>query len=162
MLFEHARVIERYNSDLIWVETQIKTSCNACQHNKDCGTGIIAKSLTAKTNRVLVQCKHPVLEGETITLAVPEQGVVNAALLLYGLPLIMFMFALMISSWVLPSVMLTAVELLSLLIASFAGYLGFRLANILSRYWGGNQVLPQVVEQMSSCRVVDIEETTTS
>lgn len=141
MLYEKATVIERYNNELIWVETQIKTSCNACSHNSECGTGMIAKSLTPKSNNVLVECAHEVVAGEQITVAVPEQSIVSGAFILYGLPLILFMAALVVSHFFIQF------ELMSLGVALLFGWLGFYLARPLTKRFNQNQNLPYVVHE---------------
>lgn len=140
MLYEKAKVLQRYNQELIWVETQIKTSCNACTHNSECGTGMIAKSLTPKTNQVLVECTHEVNCGDQVTLAMPEQSIVSGALILYGLPLSLFMAALMLGH------LYIQFELISLLIACLFGGLGFYLARLLTKKFNQGKNLPYVVQ----------------
>ncbi len=151
MLYEQAKVVKRHNEDLIWVETQIKSSCDACQHNSECGTGLIAKTLAPKTNQVLVECKHKVEPEQMVTLAVPEQSIVLGSLLLYGLPLTFFMVGLVFSQ------RLVSTELFNLLIGILAGWFGFYIAKTLSQKLNQQALLPYVVEQISSASFVCIE-----
>ncbi|MCU4675936.1 SoxR reducing system RseC family protein [Catenovulum sp. 2E275] len=151
MLYEQAKVLKRHNADLIWVETQIKTSCNACQHNSDCGTGLVAKTLAPKTNQVLVECRHPVTEQTMVTIAVPEQSIVLGSLLLYGMPLAFFMLALVLTQNIL------SVELINLLAAGLFGWLGFMLAKKLSHKLNQHSMLPYVVEEIKASSFVCIE-----
>ena len=151
MLYEQAKVIKRHDKDLIWVETQIKSSCNACSQNNKCGTGMIAKTLAPKTNQVLVACEHRVEAEQMVTIAVPEQSIVLGSLILYGLPLVSFMLGLVLSQlWF-------EHELLNLTFALVTGTSGFLVAKYLSRTLNQKHALPYVVEKISSIPFVCIE-----
>jgi len=48
MIRETATVVA-VNGDTVTVEAAIKSTCNACQAQSDCGTGVISRALAPKT-----------------------------------------------------------------------------------------------------------------
>ncbi|AWB67061.1 hypothetical protein C2869_11725 [Saccharobesus litoralis] len=148
MLYENATFIERIDKHTIWVETQIKTSCNACQHNSECGTGVIAKSLTPKSNRVKALCSHTLAPKQQVVLQVSEQNMLAGAFVLYGLPLIMMILLMLAIEWLLQN------ELASI-VAGFIGLaLGLFMAKGISKKFNP---YPQVVEQPNTSIFTCIE-----
>lgn len=86
MLEEIATVVKS-QADGVWLKTQSVSSCNACQANNDCGTGVVAKALTPRENLFFVKSQLQLLEGQKVKIAVSEQQLLFAAALLYLLPL---------------------------------------------------------------------------
>lgn len=119
MIFETATVDSRHNEHLIWVETKIKTSCGSCQHNQQCGTGVIARTFTPKSNKVLVECDFDVEAGQTITVQINERNLISAAFLLYGLPLLMAFLVLLLLQLIQLS---EGWQILSTILAGAAGF----------------------------------------
>ncbi|NTS76425.1 SoxR reducing system RseC family protein [Catenovulum sp. SM1970] len=142
MLFEKARYLSRIDENTVWVETRIKTSCQSCQHNSSCGTGVIARAFSGKTNRVKAICRHSVKPDEIVTLQVAEQNIIQAAFILYGIPLLSI-----IISAVLLDHFFTAQpndDFYTLIGVFLGGVLGFKFA----KYQADKvAALPQVIEQ---------------
>lgn len=80
----------------VWLGTTPVATCNACQVSGDCGTGIVAKTMTPRQNRFFVSTTLSLLPGEQVTIATPEQQLVNAALLVYLLPLVLLLASAML------------------------------------------------------------------
>ncbi|WP_016955400.1 SoxR reducing system RseC family protein [Catenovulum agarivorans] len=142
MMYEKAIVAERYNPQLIWIQSQVKTTCGSCQHNKNCGTGVLASIMAKKTNRVLVECAEHVEVGQEVTVAIPEQNLLAASWLLYGLPLISFMLTLLVAQ------LFNWHELLVLLLSLVVMTLAFRSVKGLQKRFKSTQVLPHVVQSV--------------
>ena len=91
-------VVVALESDSLWVETIQKTACEACVAQKGCGTRVLSK-LTGKTNRIRVLAGGMSLQeielGQDVDIAIPEDVVVNAALMVYLLPVCTALF----TSW---------------------------------------------------------------
>ncbi|WP_111979111.1 SoxR reducing system RseC family protein [Algibacillus agarilyticus] len=139
MLYEKAVFLRRIDAKTALIETQIKTSCNACQHNSDCGTGLIAKTLTPKTNQVPVLCVGEFEQGDVVTVQIEEQNLLIAAAVLYGLPLMCMIAVMLICAQIafLP-------ELLTIVIGFLGLAFGFYIAKPISlRY----SKLPQIVDE---------------
>ena len=95
-------VVVAVESDSLWVETIQKTACEACLAQKGCGTRVLSK-LTGKTNRIRVLAGEMSLQeielGQDVDIAIPEDVIVNAALLVYLLPICTAVF----TSWLVGS-----------------------------------------------------------
>jgi sigma-E factor negative regulatory protein RseC len=135
----------------VWLGTTPVTTCNACHVSNDCGTGIVAKTMTPRQNRFFVQTDLPLLPGEQVTVATAGEQLVNAALLVYLLPLV-----LMISSALLVHLTLAAAEGWVMLGAAAGAGCGFLLARYFGARMAGQQhlsilaVLPTITIQHQS------------
>jgi len=106
MITETATVIG-VEGDEITVEAAIKSTCSSCQAQNDCGTGAISRALAPKTQQLTLRSPIPVYVGQSVTVGVPEAGVLSASAWLYLLPLFTFVGTLLLSTLVLPKVGLT-------------------------------------------------------
>lgn len=86
-MLEEIATVMKSQSDGVWLKTQSVSSCNACQANNDCGTGVVAKALTPRENLFFVKSPLQLLEGQKVKIAVSEHHLLSAAALLYLLPL---------------------------------------------------------------------------
>ncbi|MER2493123.1 SoxR reducing system RseC family protein [Catenovulum sediminis] len=142
MMYEKAIVVERFDSQHIWVETQIKTTCGKCQHNSECGTGVLAKLLTTRTNKVLVSCSHAVEAGQVVTLAVAENNLVFGSFVLYGIPTLSLLLSMLLFTLVFDA------ELLVLLFSLLATLASFQLVKYFQSQRPSNQITAVVVEEV--------------
>jgi len=82
-------VVVAIESDSLWVETIQKSACEVCVAEKGCGQKFLSK-LAGKTTsiRVLLNKRSPdtFLIGQSVTIAIPEDVIVMASLLVYLLP----------------------------------------------------------------------------
>ena len=106
MITETARVIA-VEGDKITVEAAIKSTCSSCQAKSDCGTGVISRALAPKTQQLTLYSPMPVNVGQSVTVGVPEAGVLSASAWLYLVPLFMFIFVVSASTALLPLLGLT-------------------------------------------------------
>ena len=90
MILETAKVVS-IEADAVWVEAVQKSACESCSAQKGCGTSVLSK-LTGKTSRIRVltgTLQSQSLDlGQDVTIAIPEDVVVKASLLVYLVPLI--------------------------------------------------------------------------
>lgn len=80
----------------VWLTTTPVGSCNSCQVNQECGTGIVAKTFTPRQQRFFVSTELVLLPGEKVKVGIAEQGLIAAALFVYLLPLSLMMMALLV------------------------------------------------------------------
>lgn len=96
-MIEQIATVLAVESDGVWLETTPVTTCNACHVSNDCGTGIVAKTMTPRQNRFFIITELPLLPGEQVRVATAGEQLVTAALLVYLLPLLlMILCALLI------------------------------------------------------------------
>lgn len=119
----------------VWLTTTPVGTCNACQVSSDCGTGIVTKAMTPRQQRFFLATQLPLLAGEQVRIGVAEQSLVNAALLVYLLPLVLLLAgALGGTAAALP-------EALVILVSFAAAALGFAVA----RWYGQRQDTAQQI-----------------
>lgn len=92
-MVEEIATVVSCDSDGVWLTTTPVASCNACHVSDDCGTGIVAKTLTPRQQYFFVASKLPLLPGEQVRIGLSEQSLVIAALMVYLLPLLLMMLA---------------------------------------------------------------------
>lgn len=135
----------------LWLSTQPVTSCNACQVSDDCGTGIVTKALTPRQHRFFIPTELTLLPGEQVRIGISEQGLLRAALMMYLLPLVLMLLAVLIIQqlWQPPEGVL-------MLSAAAGAFAGFALARRFGRSAAEQicilDVLPSVAVNQSPAR----------
>lgn len=109
----------------ITVEAVQSSACASC-HQQDCSAGTVNKALGNKTHRMVLPCQQAVQPGDQVVLAIPERGLVTASLLVYMLPLLCVMLALVIAEPLLASE--PSGELPLIIVSVIAGLCGLLLA----------------------------------
>ncbi|MEC8417737.1 MAG: SoxR reducing system RseC family protein [Pseudomonadota bacterium] len=92
MIKETATVVA-VDGDKVTVEAAIKSTCNSCQAQSDCGTGVVSRALAPKTQYLTLNTPMTVQVGQQVTVGIPEAGVLSASAWLYLLPLFTFIVA---------------------------------------------------------------------
>ncbi|MCL1141424.1 SoxR reducing system RseC family protein [Shewanella gaetbuli] len=87
LLEELAKVIE-YQAGWAVVEVELKSACNHCSSNDNCGTSTIAKAFSVKTQRFSVASDEVLHPGDMLKVGLPESVIIQAAALVYLLPLL--------------------------------------------------------------------------
>ena len=87
MIRETATVVA-IDGDSVTVEAAIKSTCNACEAQSDCGTGVISRAIAPKTQQLTLRTPMPVRIGQKVTVGIPEAGILSASAWLYLLPLV--------------------------------------------------------------------------
>lgn len=93
MIEEIATVIA-VETDGVWVKTQAKTTCGACQQKDSCTSGVVAKALTPKEPRLFVVTQEPLLAGQQVRIGLDETALTQSALRVYLLPLLVFIISM--------------------------------------------------------------------
>lgn len=123
-MIEELGVIKAVDQDHIWVETQIKTTCGGCSVNQDCGTGVVARGLSSKSQLLIFRCDKPARIGQQVKLGIPEEDLLGASALMYLLPLVILLVSVALGGLLLPQLGLEH-ELWSALLAAVFTGLGF-------------------------------------
>lgn len=123
-MIEQVASVIKVEADGAWLSTRPVTTCQSCHASTDCGTGIIAKTLTPRRSTFFLPTTEPLLPGQQVRIGTTEQRLVVAALSLYLMPLLLMMLLLVMVNWLWPG----AHELLLMVLAVAALWLGFCLA----------------------------------
>ncbi len=99
MVKEKATVVALEGGDA-WVETTRQSSCSSCESSSGCGTATFSKVLGNRPFRVRVTNPLHAKVGERVTIAVPENGLMRGAALLYMVPLLALFLSATAGEWV--------------------------------------------------------------
>ena len=103
MITERATVVA-VEGDKVTVEAAIKTTCNGCQAQSDCGSGAIATAFAPKVQRLELTSPLPVKVGDEVSVGIPEAGVLSASALLYIVPLLVLISSALALDSLLPTI----------------------------------------------------------
>ncbi|MCW3173383.1 SoxR reducing system RseC family protein [Shewanella subflava] len=93
LLEELAKVVD-YQPGWVMVEVELKSACNHCANNENCGTSAVAKAFSVKTQRFSIASDQAYNKNDMLKLGLPESVIIQAAALVYLLPLLgLFLFA---------------------------------------------------------------------
>jgi len=120
MVEEIATVVE-VETGGVWLQTKVVSSCQSCSAQDSCTSGVVAKAMTRRDYRFFLP--HPsteLLVGQQVRIGIAEDILVKSALLVYLVPLLMFIGTLGLAyagGWS------EAVQLISGLAGGFVGML---------------------------------------
>ena len=93
MITQQAIIVD-IDDDTVWLEVERQSTCSQCQVRQGCGTGLLSKHVGNRFSRISVKKTNDVTIGQHVQLAIPEQHLLHATVLIYIVPLIcMFLLA---------------------------------------------------------------------
>ncbi|WP_158970421.1 SoxR reducing system RseC family protein [Paraglaciecola sp. L3A3] len=131
-------------AQVIWVETQIKSTCGSCEAQSNCGTGAIAKVFANKRESIKFQYDGAIDIGQEVKLGIAEESVLKASILVYILPLLVLIFSAVIAQSVLPIIGLTAEIWLIIVAFSMAG-VTYKLIHIYMNKQSCDKFQPKIL-----------------
>ena len=91
MIEERGRIV-KVDDGFVWVEALRKSTCGSCQAQNSCGEGILNRLKSSRSHAYIrASNRYPVTEGDEVTIALPEEAVVSASLLVYLFPLLLLL-----------------------------------------------------------------------
>ena len=79
----------------VWLQTKVVSTCQSCSAQDSCTSGVVAKAMTRRDYRFFLSQTTPdLLVGQQVRIGISEDVLVKSALLVYLLPLLMFIGAL--------------------------------------------------------------------
>lgn len=127
-MIEQIATVTKAQRDGVWLSTRPVTTCQSCHASDDCGTGIVAKTMTPRRSTFFLPTSEALLPGQQVRIGTTEQRIVVAALSLYMMPLLLMMAAVLLAHWLWPA----ADELLLIALAMASLLLGFSIARQLA------------------------------
>lgn len=140
MIKEQGFVVD-IQGDKALVQTISKASCNSCQVNSSCGTGIISKAfgersfITPMTNTIKAQ------KSDQVEVGIPEDLVIKTSFLVYFFPLSLMIMMLLSVKFMVPEIN----ELILIGICFLSLSLGFFLVKIFGNKMNKNKPLEPVL-----------------
>ncbi|MBL4637993.1 MAG: SoxR reducing system RseC family protein [Proteobacteria bacterium] len=88
MIKQKATVIAT-DDTTVWLDTERQSTCSQCQVKKGCGTGMLANHVGKRFSRISVEKQGDVTVGQQVQLGIPEESLLQGALMMYMTPLVM-------------------------------------------------------------------------
>jgi sigma-E factor negative regulatory protein RseC len=99
-------VVVALEDDSVWVETRRQSSCSACSASEGCGQGIISRVAPGREHyiRALVDRRQhsQLVIGDTVSIAVPDESILHASVVVYLVPLLMLIAGMFGGNYILP------------------------------------------------------------
>lgn len=121
MVKEKATVVALEGDDA-WVETTRQSSCGSCESSSGCGTATFSKVLGNRPFRVRVTNPLHAKVGQRVTIAVPENGLMRGAALLYMVPLLALFLSAVAGEWIASTLFSLQLEWVSILTGVAGAY----------------------------------------
>ena len=99
-MIEELAVVVKIENHQVWVESRQTSGCGGCQQKASCTTNAIGSVLKKKS--VPVDCDIQLKTGDEVVVAIDENLLLRASLLLYLMPLIALFTGAGIADWILP------------------------------------------------------------
>lgn len=98
-MIEELAVVVKIENHQVWVEAGPNSACGGCQQKASCTTNAIGSVLKKKS--VPVDCDMQLKTGDQVMVAIDENLLLRASLLLYLLPLLALFTGAGIADWLL-------------------------------------------------------------
>ncbi|WP_262963967.1 SoxR reducing system RseC family protein [Methylobacter psychrophilus] len=98
-MIEELAVVVKIENHQVWVESGQNNACGGCQQKASCTTNAIGSVLKKKS--VPVDCNIQLKTGDEVMVAIDENLLLRASLLLYLMPLIALFTGAGIADWLL-------------------------------------------------------------
>jgi len=85
------------NEKIAIVECISKSACKSCASNDNCGVGVVAKGLSNKAHRLSMPYKEGMMINESIELLIENKDIVKSSMIVYVIPLILFVLGCTVS-----------------------------------------------------------------
>ncbi len=87
MLEEQGRVVE-VQAGFVWVETQRRSTCGACNLNGGCGTSVLSRVMGQRRTRVRALDSLGARVGEEVVIGIEDTMLLRGSLAVYAVPLV--------------------------------------------------------------------------
>jgi sigma-E factor negative regulatory protein RseC len=98
-MLEELAIVVKIENDQVWVESRQNSVCGGCQQKASCTTGSLGSVLKKKS--VPVDCDIQLKTGDKVMIAIDENLLLRASLLLYLVPLVAPFAGAGIADWLL-------------------------------------------------------------
>jgi sigma-E factor negative regulatory protein RseC len=87
-MIEEQAIVTGLDGNWAMVKMQRQSACSSCELSSGCGTGAIGRLLGHRSKPVMIKNEHQLKQGDSVVLGLPEDALLKASLLIYGLPLL--------------------------------------------------------------------------
>jgi len=123
------------------VQMQRQSACSHCELSNGCGTGAIGRLLGHRRKPVKIKNEHRLKPGDNVVLGLPEEALLKASLLIYGLPLLGLIGGGLLALWIIGES-----ELFAFIFAAAGFATGLQMSARLARKNFSNQFSPKILQ----------------
>ncbi|GAA5192359.1 SoxR reducing system RseC family protein [Ferrimonas gelatinilytica] len=134
-MIEAVARVEACDAGQLTLSWTSQSACGHCQQSDECGTGIVAKALVPKQNRLTMPSSRDYPVGTLIRVGIGEQDLLTISAAIYLLPLLTGILLAVLAQLAWNS------EGLTILSALAGGGVGF----LFARRWAERQPRPLVI-----------------
>ncbi|MBL1322110.1 MAG: SoxR reducing system RseC family protein [Methylophaga sp.] len=93
-MIEQQAIVTQCDDKTVWLKAERQSTCSGCQVRKGCGTGLLSNHVGKRFSEIRVDKTRDVHIGQQVQLLIPEQTLLQGAILMYIVPLIfLFLFS---------------------------------------------------------------------
>lgn len=92
-MIEQIARVTRVEPGRVWVRAANGSACGGCVQKDGCGTAALSHSLPQR--ELAIDCPLPLAVGDQVKVAINDDQLVGATLLIYGLPLMVMLLVSM-------------------------------------------------------------------
>lgn len=91
-MIEQQAVVTRCDDKTVWLKVERQSTCSGCQVRKGCGTGLLSNHVGKRFSEIRVDKTSDIHVGQQVQLTIPEQSLLQGAMLMYLAPLVLLFF----------------------------------------------------------------------
>lgn len=152
-MLEEVAVVQSISEKSVELSTRVKTTCNSCEHQSHCGTGLISRYLAPKPENLVLCTELHVEVGQRVKIGVSEKAMLKLAFFIYLMPIFCLMFsASALTLWV-SDIHEGLVVILSL-VTTLVYFEVFRLA---IKRMGWQKLEPKIIEVLNENAEIPVQ-----
>lgn len=159
-MIEEVGVVTQVEGKKAWVDIAVKSTCESCQANNHCGTGVVAKAFSHKTNSITLETTQALQVGQKVKIGVAEQALLKTSALVYLIPLMTFVISAALGqSWLMPLLQIESELFLILFSIGVTAVSFWSVASLLKRksHWNLQPELLAVLPDRQQIDVLTLE-----
>ncbi|WP_298442401.1 SoxR reducing system RseC family protein [uncultured Ferrimonas sp.] len=134
-MIEAIATVEGYHHGQLTISWFSQTACGHCEQADECGSGVVAKAMAPKQNRLTLDSPTSYPVGSQLRIGIAEQDLLRASAAVYLLPL---MTGLLLAVLAQASIGLEGITILASLFGGVAGW-------AVARQWAAKQPKPLTI-----------------
>ncbi|XOV78456.1 MAG: SoxR reducing system RseC family protein [Aestuariibacter sp.] len=152
-MLEEIAVVQKVMDGRVELTTRIKTTCNSCEQQSHCGTGILSRYLAPKPENLILACPFEVSVGQQVKIGVAEQAMLALAFFVYMMPILCLAISAVVLTLAFPG--LEEGWLICLSLLSVAGYFGALKLAIQNIGW--RRLEPRILAVIAEQPVIPVQ-----
>ncbi len=89
-LEERGRVVET-EGDYVWVEVTRRPGCSGCENKNECGTAVLAKTMSSKPVHIKILNTILAKPGDDVIVAIEQKSLTTGSFSVYMVPLLLML-----------------------------------------------------------------------